>query len=203
MTNIIIVDDHRMVSEGLERLISGSDNLKVVAKAFTLHEAMELTKSLQPQVMLLDIALPDGDGIDAIPEMREACPDMHIIMFTMYAELSVIKRALNNNAEGYVLKSAEYQELDEAIRKVIKGDVFLCNEIQDIIGNDAETVPTLTEREREILRLIAEGYSMKEISKMIFLSFETVHSYCKSIKLKLKCNNNASLVKTAISQHLV
>lgn len=203
MTNIIIVDDHRMVSEGLERLISGSDNLKVVAKAFTLHEAIELTKSLHPQVMLLDIALPDGDGIDAIPEMLKACPDMHIIMFTMYAELSVIKRALNNNAEGYVLKSAEYQELDEAIRKVIKGDVFLCNEIQDIIGNDAETVPTLTEREREILRLIAEGYSMKEISKMIFLSFETVHSYCKNIKLKLKCSNNASLVKTAISQHLV
>ena len=192
-----------MVTEGLERLISGSDDLKVVAKAFTLHEAMELARSLQPQVMLLDIALPDGDGIEAIPEMHKACPDMHIIMFTMYAEPSVIKRALNNNADGYVLKSAEYQELDEAIRKVMKGERSLCNEIHDIMGKDTETVPTLTEREREILRLIAEGYSMKEISKKIFLSFETVHGYCKSIKLKLKCNNNASLVKKAISQHLV
>lgn len=202
MTDIIIVDDHKLVAEGIEKLLESRKDLNVAAIACSLKEAMQLAQKIQPQIVLLDISMPDGDGIDAIPDILSVSTGTHIIMFTMYAEPSVIRRALNNNINGYLLKTAGQQELDEAINTAMAGKTYICTEAQEIINN-CEEQPSLTTREQEILRLIAQGYTMKKISQELFLSFETVHGYAKSIKHKLNCNNNASLVRKAISQHLL
>lgn len=203
MTDIIIVDDHKIVAQGIEKLISARKDLRVTSIACSLQEAVQSALDRQPQIMLLDISMPDGDGIEAIDRILTESPNTHIIMFTMYAEPSMIRRAIDNRAKGYLLKTASQNELDEAISTVMKGETYICAEAKEILSNNNDATPTLTPREQEILKLIAQGYTMRKISQELFLGFETVHSYAKSIKRKLNCNNNASLIRKAVSLNIV
>ena len=203
MTTIIIADDHRIVTDGLTKIINENADTQVLGVASTLAELAELLPNLRPDVLLLDVALPDGDGIDAIPQLRLLQPDLRIIVLTMFAEASVIHRALHNGANGYMFKSASADELLGAIIAVASGEQFLCDEARHILCEEKETPATLTMREREILSLIAEGCTMKDIADRLCLSFETVHSYTKNLRQKLDCNNTATLVRKAIEQHLI
>lgn len=199
----MIVDDHRVVSDGLTRLIEEGKEAKVVATAATLEQTETLLKEHKPQVLFLDVALPDGDGIDAIPSLLALSPQTHIVILTMFAEAAVVNRALEAHAMGYVFKSADAAELHNAIRTVMNGETYLCEEAKTLLSDQATNAPLLTIREREVLKLIAEGYTMKEIAAKLCLGFETVHSYTKTLRIKLGCNNTASLVRKALEQHLV
>ena len=203
MLSVIIADDHHLVAEGIAKLLHESRVAKVVAIAHDITETKEKIRSMQPQMLLLDVAMPDGDGIDAIRQFRESCPDMRILVLTAYAESSVIQRALHNGAEGYILKNTDTDELINGICIVADGEQYICKEAQAILSNTKEALPELTTREREILQLIVKGYTMKEIAKKLLLGFETVHSYTKSLRQKLGCSNTASLVRIAIERHLV
>ena len=203
MTTIIIADDHRIVTDGLTKIINENADTQVLGVASTLAELAELLPNLRPDVLLLDVALPDGDGIDAIPQLRLLQPDLRIIVLTMFAEASVIHRALHNGANGYMFKSASADELLGAIIAVASGEQFLCDEARHILCEEKETPATLTMREREILILVSEGCTMKEIADRLCLGFETVHSYMKILRHKLRCHNTATLVRTAIEQHWI
>lgn len=201
MIRVMIADDHQLVAEGTARLLA--DDTTCCAIANTIAQTEKQLKAQKPDVLLLDIAFPDGDGIDAIPLLQAASEQTRILMFTMYSEAAVIRRAINSGAHGYLLKSTDTQELTEAIHSLAKGEDYICTEARQRINFHSETAPTLTPREREILKLIAAGKSTKEIANELCLGFETVHTYTKYLRQKLGCNNIASLVRTAIEQHLV
>ena len=199
----MIVEDHRIVAEGLERLIDENSDNRIVAVCSNLKEASAKLAELKPQVVLLDVAFPDFDGIDAIPELQQQSPETRFIMLTMFADASVIQRAMQAGAQGYLFKSVGTDELLRAIGVVVAGGTYLCEEARQILAQTVETKPMLTLREREILRLISEGLTMKAVADKLCLSFETVHSYTKVIRQKLGCNNSTSMVRTAIEQHLI
>lgn len=203
MISVMIADDHVLVAEGLAKLINESCDAQVVAMASTLSETAEMLPQVKPQVLLLDVALPDGDGIDAIHQLRVQRPDLRIIVLTMFAEAAVIHRAMQNGANGYLFKSAGVEEVRNAILTVEAGETYLSAEAQQMLSHEKQTPANLTMREREILGLIAEGCTMKDIADRLCLGFETVHSYTKNLRQKLGCNNTASLVCKAIKQHLI
>ncbi|MBR2291648.1 MAG: response regulator transcription factor [Prevotella sp.] len=200
MTKLIIADNHRVVTEGIARLLP--PNYDCCGLARTLAEAADLITEHQPDLLLLDIGMPDGDGIDAIPTLKAAQPRLRILILTMYAEAAVIQRALDNGAEGYILKSADREELILGIDTVAAGGTYVCKEAKALLMNSREAAPELTQREREVLRLVVEGRTIKEIAEQLCLGFETVHSYTKSLRQKLGCPNTASLVRKAIGLHL-
>ncbi|MBR1503758.1 MAG: response regulator transcription factor [Prevotella sp.] len=201
MIKVMIADDHQLVAEGIVRLLASDANCCAITN--TIAETKERLKIQKPDVILLDIAFPDGDGIDAIPELKAASEQTRILMFTMYAETAVIRRAMESGANGYLLKNANQHELKEAIRTLAKGESYVCKEAQQQIDFRSEAAPTLTPREREILKLVVDGKSTKEIANELCLGYETVHTYTKYLRQKLGCNNMASLVRTAMEQHLV
>lgn len=147
MLSVIIADDHHLVAEGIAKLLHESRVAKVVAIAHDITETKEKIRSMQPQMLLLDVAMPDGDGIDAIRQFRESCPDMRILILTAYAESSVIQRALHNGAEGYILKNTDTDELINGICIVADGEQYICKEAQAILSNTKEALPELTTRE--------------------------------------------------------
>jgi DNA-binding NarL/FixJ family response regulator len=203
MIEVLIVDDHRIVAEGVSQLMTGEEGIRIVGIAATLSEASQMMSELRPQVVLLDVALPDGDGIDALPELLLSSPETKVIVLTMFAEPSVIRRAMDAQAQGYLLKNTTKEELVEAIRAVAMGENYLSKEVRDQLLSDVKKAPVLTLREREIIRLMSEGCTMKEIADRLCLSFETVHSYTKNLRVKLGCNNTASVVRTAMEQHWI
>ncbi|MBR1809489.1 MAG: response regulator transcription factor [Paludibacteraceae bacterium] len=202
-TKVIIADDHRMVAEALQQLINNTGKANVCAIAGTIEQTAEIIKQTHPDIFLLDIAMPDGDGIDAVEQLKKLSPNTRIIMLTMYAEPSVIQRAINSNVDGYLLKSNNIEEMCTAIEEVAKGNKYFSESVEEIAATQTENYTTLTPRERDILRLIVNGKTNKEIAEELFLGFETVHSYTKYIRQKLGCTNMATLVRTAIEQHLV
>ena len=203
MTRILIADDHRVVAEGIARIVDESLTSQVVALADSIADAVRLAGEYHPDVVLLDVALPDGDGIDAIPRLRVASPEARIAVFTMYAEPAVIQRACEGGADGYLLKSVSASELLEGIQAVAEGSSYLCREARELMEGYTEQTPSLTTREREVLMRLVQGKTIKEIANELFLGFETVHSYTKYLREKLGCPNTAALVRVAIEQHLV
>jgi len=203
MISVIIADDHRLVAEGIARLIDESKKARVTAIARNLNEASQLLRTTPCDILLLDVAMPDGDGIDAISRFTKLNQKLRIIVLTIYAEPAVIRRAMDAGAAGYILKNTDASELIDGITVVADGDTFVSKAAQQLLIDNGEAAPELTPREREILKLVVEGLSMKEIADRLCLGFETVHSYTKYIRQKLGCNNIASLVRTAIERHLV
>ena len=202
MISVIISDDHRLVAEGIAKLIDGSNIAHVVAIAENLSETGRLLADKRPDVLLLDVAMPDGDGIDSIKHLRDANPGQKVIILTTYAEPAVIRRALDSGANGYILKNTGIEEFMAGIESVAYGKQFVCEEARLLLIG-SETAPSLTAREREILRLIVKGNTMKQIAHKLNLGFETVHSYTKTMRQKLGCPNMSSLVRTAIERHLI
>jgi len=208
MYKIIIADDHQIVTEGIARIIEemtidGQPFGEVLASVHTLADCLVACRDLQPDLLLLDVALSDGDGIDALPLLLQSTPDMKVIILTSYSESAVIDRAISNGAHGYMLKTTDIQEFTEGIKMVMKGENYICQEAKQQCGKPENIAIKLTLREKEILKLIVDGYTMKEISSKLCLGFETIHSYTKYLREKLHANNTASLVRKALEYHLV
>ena len=200
---VAIVDDHKVLLEGLEYIINESDAIRVSGRAHNIAECQQMLEDNCPDVLMLDVSLPDGNGIDICPEIRRGYPEIKILMLTTYAEPAVVSRALEAGAHGYILKNSMSEEIIEGIYKVASGERFLCDQAKVLLKEKNNQQIPLSPREREILKLIVEGYTIKEISDKLFLGFETVRSYCKYLHLKLDVRNTASLVRKAIEQKLV
>jgi len=203
LINVVIVDDHKVVAEGLEYLIIDSDIAQVTGKAHSIAECYAVLSKTPADVLLLDVSLPDGNGIELCPRIKERYPDLKILMLTSYSEQSTIMRALENGASGYILKNAMVEEIIEGIRSVASGERFLCEEVDVLLKKQEPHSVCLTRREQELLRLIVAGRSNSEIADSMCLGYETIKSYRKNLILKLNAHNTAQLVKIAIEQNLV
>ncbi len=203
MINVVIAEDHQLVAKGLARIISEQQDMRVADIAPTLAQTRRTLADSQPDVLLLDVAMPDGDGIDALPTLRCDSQGTRIVILTSYAEPSVVRRSLTAGADGFLLKNASVAELIEAVATAAEGRQYVCEEARQLIAGSRGDEPTLTMRERQVLKLIVEGYSIKQIADKLCLAFETVHSYTKYLRQKLGCANIASLVRVAMERHLV
>jgi DNA-binding NarL/FixJ family response regulator len=203
MIQVIIIDDHKILVEGLVKLISESKIARVSDVGFDAKSCRRLLKTGLPDVLMLDINLPDANGVELCKELKELYPSLKILALTSYNEYSVVKRMLENGASGYILKNAMYEELTEAIQTVARGETFLCHEVDLQLKKQSNTAIWITPREQELLKLIVEGYTNPEIAEKIFLSPETIKGYRKNLLFKLDARNTAMLVKIALEQKLI
>lgn len=203
MIKIHIVDDHKMFVEGISIAINESGIATVCDVSYRLSDCKKALTSKKVDVLLLDINLPDGNGIDFCAEVKQKYPNMKILILTTHDEYSVAKRALYNGVDGYILKNALSEEVIVGIETVIKGELFLCDEIDILLNKKKEQHIWLTLREQELLRHIVDGYTNQEIAEKIFLSVETIKTYRKNLLLKLGAKNSMVLVRMAIENKLI
>lgn len=203
MIKVNIVDDHKILVEGLRKLINESGKAIVTAVSHDAEGCRRLLKSQSPDVLLLDINLPDGNGIDLCIELKTLYPELKILALTSYGEYTVVRRMIENGALGYVLKNSMSEEMMAGIETVADGELFLCHEVDLLMKKAQNSDIWLTQRERELLRLIVEGYTNPEIAEKIFLSPETIKGYRKNLLFKLGARNTASLVRLAIEKKLI
>ena len=203
MLNVLITDDHILLAEGLKKIINDSAIAKVVAIVHSGNECRRLLKENLPDVLLLDINLPDTDGISLCAELKSVYPSLKILALTSYGEYTMVRRMMESGASGYILKNAMAEEMLEGIEVVASGNTFLCHEVDLLMKKQANSAIWLTPRERQLLQLIAEGNTNQEIAEKIFLGVETVNSYRKNLLFKLGARNTAVLVKMAFEQKLI
>lgn len=200
---IVIVDDHKVLVEGLRNLIDESGIAQIIGVAHSAQECRQSIGFWKPDVVMLDVGLPDASGIDFCKELKEMMPDLKILALTTHSEYTVVRQMLDNGASGYLIKNAMASEVLAGIRAVANGEIFLCHEIDLLMKRPSEKAIWLTQRERELLKLVTEGYTNIEIADKIFLSAETIKGYRKNLLLKLGAKNTAVLVKMAIEQKLI
>ena len=196
MISLQIVDDHKMVVESLSKLITESGIARITDVYYDLESCRRGLRKDLPDVLLLDIGLPDGDGVDFCAEITGNYPQLKIIMLTSYKEFSIAKRALHNGALGYILKNADSEEMIIGINTVSRGEQFLCEEIDILLKEKKDTdVAWLSNREKEVLGYIAKGYTSKEIADAIYRDEETVRTHRRNLLIKLVAKNTAEMVK--------
>ncbi|MCT1526876.1 response regulator [Sphingobacterium hotanense] len=203
MINVAIVDDHKILTDGLKSLIEESGIGKIAGVA---HSAAECRNSIgfwKPDVLLLDVGLPDISGVDFCRELLGRFPELRVLALSTHNEYSVVRQMLDNGASGYLIKNAMTEEVLAGIQAVAAGEAFLCHEIDVLMKRPKETHIWLSQREREMLKLVAEGLTNSEIAERIFLSPETIKSYRKNLLLKLDAKNTAVLVRIAIEKKLI
>lgn len=209
MIQIAITDDHTIVIEGIKNMLKSNKEIEVLQSFENLKDTFEnLNDSVE--VLLLDINLPDGNGINACKELLEKHKDLKIIALTNFEDSIFIKQILKNGAMGYLLKNTSKTELTEAIKEVNKGNRYLPKKISDILLNDSigidnssYFIPKLTSREKEILNLIIKEYTTDEIANELFVSNKTVESHRSNLMQKLGVKNTAGLVRVAFEKGLV
>jgi len=203
LIKVAIVEDHKVVAEGFEYLVNDSGIAQVTGKAYSVAGCYEMLAKKTVDVLLLDVSLPDGNGIDNCARIKAQYPNLKILMLTSYSEQAVIMRALENGASGYILKNAMAEEIIEGIRTVASGEQFLCEEVDILLKKSENHLVHLSRREQELLRLIVSGYSNSEIADSMYLGYETIKSYRKNLMLKLNVHNTAQLLKVAMEEKLV
>jgi two-component system response regulator NreC len=201
---IVIADDHLVVRSGLRLLLDGEDGFEVVAEAGELETTRRMVRAHRPQVLVLDLNMPGGDSLPAIPEFSEQTA---VVVLTMQNEPGFARRALQNGARGYVLKEAADAELVQAVRAAADGRTYLNPELGARIAaappEPAGPPDDLTERELEILRLIALGHTNAEIGGQLYLSVRTVESHRSHIQQKVRRNSRAELVRYVLDHGLL
>ena len=207
---LLLADDHRMVREGLKAFFAPTDEFEVVAEASNGIEAVERAGQVKPDVILLDLIMPEMDGIEAAKKIREKIAEAKIIIITSSLEESKVIAAIRTGASGYLLKDSSPTEIENAIKKVYGGDTAFPSRITNIMVkelNRQEKQPskctTLTERETDILKLVANGLSNQEIAEQLFLSVWTVRTYVTSILDKLEVENRTQATLYALLEGLV
>ncbi len=203
MCKVLIVDDHPLLTEGLAKLIHESNVGQVAGVATSVKQCLRLLADSHFDLVLLDINLPDGSGLDLCRTIHEKYPGTKILAITSYGEYTIVSKMLENGASGYILKNAMADEVAEGIEAVLRGDIFLCHEVNLLMKKQADRHIFLTPRETDLLRLIVDGYTNTEIAEKLFLGVETINSYRKNLLFKLNARNTAVLVKMAIEQKLI
>ena len=206
---ILIADDHGVVAEGLKHLIEAQPDMQVVGTAGDGREAVRLAREAQPDVVLMDLSMPELNGADATRAILEREPRCRVIVLSMYAEREYVRRALKAGASGYVVKRSAAKEVVDAIRAVYAGQRYLSPRVADVVIDDytaedkQDPLGRLSAREREVLQLLAEGRTGAEIAARLALSQKTVETYRARLVEKLGIRDVAGLVKFAIQRGIV
>ena len=204
MIKVIIVDDHPIVLDGIKQLLDEQPDITVAGTAMSGRELYELLNRLVPDVILLDINLTDTSGIYICAEVRRGYPAAAVIALTGFSEYSYVDGMLRNGAKGYLLKNAFPDEIIEAVRTVYRGGEYFADfAVESINSRKKGGKLFLTNRERELLALVVEGYTSREIAEKLFLGVETVNVYRKHLLLKMGVRNTAAMVKMAVTEKLV
>jgi two-component system response regulator NreC len=203
---VLLADDHQIFRQGLKGLLEKSGH-RVVGEASDGHEAIKLARSLTPDIAVLDLSMPLLNGLDAAHEIRRAAPDIKVILLTMHTDKSYVLQALKAGAKGYVLKTQASEDLLRAIQEINTGEVYLspgvaASVVDAFLGKTDMVTDPLTSRERQILQLVAEGMTTKEIAKLLNISFKTAESHRNHMMKKLDIHEVAGLVRYAIRQGL-
>jgi DNA-binding NarL/FixJ family response regulator len=213
MIRVLIAEDHLMVRAGIRALLEKAGDIYVIGEASNGHEAIEMTETLRPDVLIMDIMMPRMNGMQAAENIRDKKLPTHILLLSMYSDEGFVHQALQYGVKGYVLKSSVSDELLWAVRTVASGKTYLSRLISDFVVEsaihphtslqDSDPLSNLSPREKEILQLIAEEYTSAEIGKMLFISEKTVEKHRTKLMEKLNVRNLAGLVRLAVKYHLV
>jgi len=209
MYSILLVDDHKIMRDGLRAILGATPEFNVIAEAESGSEAVSLARKLRPHLILMDLSLPGLNGIEATVEILRTSPDARIVILSMYEDEESVVRAIRSGARAFVLKKASHGDLLDALRVVAKGGSYLSPQVSDKLlhriqaGNLADKVENspldvLTPREAQVMRLIADGKTSKEVAVLLNLGHETVRSYRKALMKKLGVSNVAELTQLAL-----
>src|SRR3984893_1750834 len=207
--SILLVDDHKILRDGIRTILERTPDFRVVGEADSGSDAVSQSRKLHPDVVLMDIGLPGMNGIDATSEVLRHCPDAKVMMLSMYDDENSVVAAFRSGVRAFLLKKASSSDLLDALRTVSKGGSYLSPEVSDHLltriqrGDwEGKGIPGplegLSPRERQVLRLVAEGKTSKEIAVMLDLGLQTVRSYRKTMMKKLNVNNVAGLTQVAL-----
>lgn len=210
ITKIAITDDHRMVLKGIASMLQDTPDLQVVGMYETAKETLDNINIDAPDVLLLDINLPDINGIDLSKTLLKTYPDLKIIALTNFEDVSFVKRMLKNGVHGYLLKNTDKLELITAFKTVLSGELFLQKNIQSSLLSQTSTKltnnglkPNLTRREHDVLVAISEELTTHQISEKLFISPKTVETHRMNIMSKLGAKNSVGIIKIAIEKELL
>ena len=205
LIRVLIADDHLVVRQGLGALLAPRNGMQVVGEAATGKEAIELALTLQPDVILMDMIMPDMDGTAAIGAIKERNPAARILVLTSFGEREKVAAALRGGALGYLLKDSSADDLFAAIRSVSGGNFFLPQQLAAdlLVQPPAPTAGQFTEREMDVLRLLVQGKSNPEIAQTLYISATTVRSHVTNILTKLNVANRTQAALVAQERHLV
>ena len=209
---VLLADDHTVLRQGVRRILEADAEIEVVGEAGDGRTAIDLAERMRPSVVLMDVGLPLLNGIDAAREIGKSCPQVKVVMLSMHADRAYVRRSLEVGARGYILKDAEDLELVHAIKAVARGGSFFCPGVaaqlrEELLAPQARAADSdlalLTDRERQVLQLVAEGKTNKEIATILDVGVSTVESHRKRILEKLDLHNTADLVRFAVRHRIV
>jgi len=212
---VILADDHKLVRAGIKSLLENSDHVKVVGEAGNGREAIELTGKLKPDMVFLDIAMPELNGLQTAEKIKKDYPEVNIVILSMHLDEEYVIQALNAGASGYLLKDSAPNELELALETILKGKVYISPAIpREMIDEYRKRLKSassseemhgdkLSTRQKEVLQLIAEGNPTREIAKKLFISIKTVETHRSQIMKKLGISDIPGLVKYAIRKGLI
>ena len=206
---VLLVDDHELMRQGLRSILESEGGVEVVGEAANGREAIELAKKLTPQVVVMDVAMQDMNGIEATRQVCSACPGVKVIALSSHSDSRYVTAMLDAGASGYVLKANAYDELRRALDAARRGKTYLCADVTESVvatslrGGGTESARTLlSAREREVLQLLAEGLSSPEIGRRLFIATSTVETHRRNVMRKLGIHSVADLTKYAIREGL-
>ena len=216
MYKVLLADDHTLVLEGISDLVASLGPYEVVAKVENGSEAIKSVAIFNPDIVLMDVDMPVLNGLEATRQLKREFPNIKIIILTMHGDPALIKRMMELGADGFLLKNSDRSEFEEALKRVASGKTYFSSDAAAAIitgknrtsgnftvGEESILLSTLSEREREILQLIAEGYSNKEIGEKLFISHRTVDTHRTNMMKKLEIRNTAGLVSFAIKNGIM
>ena len=209
MIRAIVVDDHAVVRSGIKLLLDREDDIEVVGEAGNAKDAIFRARALKPDVILLDVVMPGQSGIDVLPNLLKEAPDAKVLVLSMQDDPSYVREAFGAGASGYVLKEAADEEVVAAVREIASGGRYVHPTLgARMVAAEAEAraaaeADPLSEREREVLRLLALGHTNQEIAKMLYISVRTAETHRAHIMQKLRLATRAELVRYALSQGLL
>ena len=199
----LIADDHEVVREGLRLALSRSPKIRVIGEAADGASAVALTERRRPDVVIMDLRMPDMDGLEATETLLERVPGTAVLIFTAYGERSLLQRGLESGARGYILKEAPHETLLKAIEKVAAGETFVDPALIPSLAAGRDGQEILTQREREILQLLADGMSNADVAQRLFISQETVKSHVRHILAKLEAETRTQAVAIALREAMI
>ncbi len=211
MITVAITDDHVMVVEGLKAMLNQVEDIRIINAFHSVNDTIKGLSTAIPDVLLLDINLPDGNGIHLCKQLKDNYKDLKIIALSNYEDISFIKQIIKNGANGYLLKNTNKSELIDAIKAVHSNHLFLPEKLQRMLLNDslgkptnsAFFIPSLTRREKEVLALIVKEHTTEEIAEKLFITSKTVEAHRSNLIQKLGVKNVAGLVRVALEKGLI
>ena len=205
MIRVALVDDHQLIREGLRRVLQAEDGFEIVGEAADHASAIDLVVNHRPQVLVLDLTFPEGDAMPLLRDLRARQPDLRIVVLTMHSDPETVRQALAAGAAGFMIKGAQSRELVEAIRAVARGERYLHSSVTNAVVEDSlrwQEAGSISEREREVLSMLASGQSPAQIARSLDISVHTVRRHLANVSAKLGIRGMNALTRYAIRNGL-